>query len=161
MGATGATLMSATHADRHAVYESLEPLVGEAVANTIMDLLPSHPESELVTRTDMHATATLLRGEMSELRSELRGEMAELRGDLTSEMTELRSESRGEMAELRGDLTSEMTELRGYMIGEFGLVRSELSTRFERNQQWLLAVVSTNLLAILGAAIAVVIAIGA
>ena len=139
MGATGATLMSATHADRHAVYESLEPLVGEAVANTIMDLLPSHPESELVTRTDMHATATLLRGEMSELRSELRGEMTEL----------------------RSDLRTEMTELRGYMIGEFGLVRSELSTRFERNQQWLLAVVSTNLLAILGAAIAVVIAIGA
>ena len=138
--------MSATHADRHAVYESLEPLVGEVVANTIMDLLPSRPESELVTRTDMLATATLLRGEMSELRSELRGEMADLRSELSGEMTELR----GELAELRGE-----------MIGEFGLVRSEMSTRFERNQQWLLAVVSTNLLAVLGAAIAVVIALGA
>ena len=54
-----------------------------------MQLLPNQPADQLVTRTDMHAFG-----------SELRGEMAELRGGLNSEMAGLR----GEMSELRSDM---------------------------------------------------------
>ena len=47
-----------------------------------MELLPTHPTDQLVTRTDMHAFGAELRGEMAELRAELRGEMIELRADV-------------------------------------------------------------------------------
>ena len=58
-----------------------------------MELLPTSPASQLVTRTDMHAFGT-----------EIRGEMAELRG----EMAELRAELRGDMAELRGEIHTKL-----------------------------------------------------
>ena len=70
-----------------------------------MQLLPATPASELVTRSDMHAFGTGLRGEMAELRGELRAEMAELRG----EMSGLRGEVRTDMAALR----NEMVDLKG------------------------------------------------
>ena len=47
-----------------------------------MELLPNQPADQLVTRTDMHAFGSELRGEMAELRGELRGEMTELRAEM-------------------------------------------------------------------------------
>ena len=92
--------MSITDRQRREVFTSLEATHGETIANTIMELLPNQPADQLVTRTDMHAFGTELRGEMAELR----GEMAELRAELRGEMAELRAELRGEMAELRGEM---------------------------------------------------------
>ena len=69
-----------------------------------MEILPNEPANRLVTRDDMHAFGT-----------GLRGEMAELRGELVSDMAELRTELRGDMAELRGDMVSEMAALRGHV----------------------------------------------
>ena len=43
-----------------------------------MELLPSHPSNDLVTRNDMFAMATELRGEMAELRAEMHLEFARL-----------------------------------------------------------------------------------
>ena len=74
--------MSITDRQRREVFTSLEATHGETIANTIMELLPNQPADQLVTRTDMHAFGTELRGEMAELRAELRGEMAELRGEM-------------------------------------------------------------------------------
>ena len=56
-----------------------------------MELLPNQPADQLVTRTDMHAFGTGLRGEMAELRAELRGEMAELRGDINTRLANAHS----------------------------------------------------------------------
>ena len=51
-----------------------------------MELLPTSPASQLVTRTDMHAFGTEIRGEMAELRAELRGDMTELRGEIHTKL---------------------------------------------------------------------------
>jgi len=86
--------MAITEQDRRDLFNGLEEAIGTEPANKLMELLPNQPTDQLVTRTDMHAFGTELRGEMAELRAELRGEM-----------TELRAELRGEMAELRADIT--------------------------------------------------------
>lgn len=69
--------MSISEQQRRLVYDGLEEAFGDEFANTLMELLPYQPASSLVTREDMHANTTMLRGEMAELR----GEMAELRGE--------------------------------------------------------------------------------
>ena len=43
-----------------------------------MELLPTSPTSQLVTRTDMHAFGTELRGEMGELRGEINTKLAKV-----------------------------------------------------------------------------------
>ncbi len=101
--------MSITEEHRRNIFNGLEEAIGTEEANHLMQLLPATPASELVTRTDMHAFGTALRGEMAELRGELRGEMAELRGELRGEMAELRGEVRTDMAALR----NEMADLKG------------------------------------------------
>ena len=115
--------MSITEEHRRNIFNGLEEAIGTEEANHLMQLLPATPASELVTRTDMHAFGTALRGEMAELRGQLRGEMAELRGELRSEMGELRGELRGEMAELRG----EMSELRGEVRTDMAALRNEMA----------------------------------
>lgn len=80
--------MSISERERRDIYTGLEQTLGEKIANTIMELLPNQPADQLVTRTDMHAFGTELRGEMAKLRGELKGEMAQLRG----EMAELRAD---------------------------------------------------------------------
>ena len=116
--------MSATHADRQAVYESLEPVLGQEAALRLMDLLPIYPERELVSRTDMHANTALLQGEMAEMRAELRGEMAELRSELTGEMSELRSDLTGDMVELRTEVGINMA----LSVGSIELSRTSESS---------------------------------
>ena len=76
--------MAISERDRRDIFNGFESTHGQEFANAIMELLPNQPADQLVTRSDMHAFGTELRGEMAELR----GEMAELRGDLT----ELRAE---------------------------------------------------------------------
>lgn len=93
--------MSITDKDRRDLFNTLEDTLGTNPADTIMELLPNQPADQLVTRTDMHAFGTELRGEMAELRAELLGEMAELRTEIRVEMAELRAGLRGEMADLR------------------------------------------------------------
>ena len=89
--------MAITEQNRRDIFNGLEDAIGTEQANHLMELLPTSPASELVTRTDMHAFGTEIRGEMAELRAELRGEMAELRAEL-----------RGEMAELRGEINTKL-----------------------------------------------------
>lgn len=74
--------MAISERERRDIFNGFEATHGEEFANTIMELLPNQPADQLVTRTDMHAFGSELRGEMAELRGELRGEMAELRADM-------------------------------------------------------------------------------
>ena len=53
-------------------------MVGEDAANTIMELLPSQPHNELMTRQDAAATTAMLRGEMAELRADVSAQIAAL-----------------------------------------------------------------------------------
>ena len=85
--------MAITEQNRRDIFNRLEDAIGTEQANHLMELLPTSPASQLVTRTDMHAFGT-----------EIRGEMAELRG----EMAELRAELRGDMAELRGEIHTKL-----------------------------------------------------
>ena len=89
--------MAVSERDRRDAYTALEQAHGEKAANTIMQLLPNQPADQLVTRTDMHAFGSELRGEMAELRGEVRGDIARLDakivalgGDLRTEMANLR-----------------------------------------------------------------------
>ena len=147
--------MSATSADRQAVYESLEPVFGEQAALRLMDHLNFTPERELVSSSDMQANTMMLQGEMAELRgelqgemaelrAELRGEMAELRGELRGEMAELRSDLRGEMAELRAELHGEMTELRAELRGEMAALRADVNTQIAGLQRWAAGILAVN-----------------
>ena len=121
--------MSATSADRQAVYESLEPVFGEQAALRLMDHLNFTPERELVSTADLMATTAALEGSMAELRGELRGEMAELRAELRGEMTELRAELRGEMAELRGEMAT---------------LRADVNTQIAGLQRWAAGILAAN-----------------
>ena len=85
--------MAITEQDRRDLFNGLEEAIGTEPANKLMELLPHQPADQLVTRTDMHAFGTELRGEMAELRSELRGEMTELRADITERFANAKVET--------------------------------------------------------------------
>ena len=83
--------MAITEQNRRDIFNGLEDAIGTEQANHLMELLPTSPASQLVTRTDMHAFGTEIRGEMAELRAELRGEMAELRGEINTKLANAHS----------------------------------------------------------------------
>ena len=85
--------MAITEQDRRDLFNGLEEAIGTEPANKLMELLPHQPADQLVTRTDLHAFGTELRGEMAELRSELRGEMTELRADITERFANAKVET--------------------------------------------------------------------
>ena len=126
--------MTAAHADRQIVYDSLKDLIGSEASNKLMDLLPRHPETDLVTRTDMHANTSILQGVMAELR----GEMNEKFG----------------LVEARFGAIDEKF---GLVFLEFGKLRTEISDRFERQQRWLIGLLVTIIVAVIGSAIGIVI----
>ena len=63
--------MATSDRERRDLFNGFESTHGQEFANTIMELLPNQPADQLVTRTDMHAFGTELRGEMAELRSDM------------------------------------------------------------------------------------------
>ena len=85
--------MANTEEQRRDLFNELEQTLGAPNANFIMERLPNQPAEQLVTRTDMHAFGTGLRGEMAELRAELRGEMAELRGEMNTKFATAKVET--------------------------------------------------------------------
>ena len=90
--------MTINEANRRGLWQSLCDAIGETHADTLMTMLPAQPLPDLATRDDLHALASELRGEMTELRFELRGEMAELRAELRGEMADLRGELKADFA---------------------------------------------------------------
>ncbi len=81
--------MAVSERDRRLLFDRLENTLGSEAADSMMELLPDKPTSQLATRDDVTATAIALRGELAELRSELRGEMAELRVEVRTEIAGL------------------------------------------------------------------------
>ena len=70
--------MAISEADRRDIFNGLEESIGTEPANKLMELLPTQPVDQLVTRADMHVFGGELRAETAELR----GEMAELRAEM-------------------------------------------------------------------------------
>ena len=70
--------MPVTDRDRRQLYEQAVETFGESVADTLMELLPPQPNSELATRQDILAMAATLRGEMAELRADVNTQIAGL-----------------------------------------------------------------------------------
>jgi hypothetical protein len=78
--------MPVSERERLARYRKLQAQLGDEGADTLMEFLPSAGWNEIATRADVQASATLLRGEMAELRADLRGEMAELRAGVRQDL---------------------------------------------------------------------------
>ena len=78
--------MPVSERERLALYRQLQEQLGNEGADTLMELLPPAGWNDIATRADVHATATLLRGEMAELRSELRADMVELRSEVRQDL---------------------------------------------------------------------------
>lgn len=109
--------MATSEQRRRVVYDSFEAAVGTEATDFMMDRLLEHPRGEFATRDDVLAMATLLRGEMAELRGELRGEMADLKSELRGDMAELRSTLTFEVGrELRSHFRAMMIALAGYFV---------------------------------------------
>jgi hypothetical protein len=69
---------------RRLVHSRLEDVLGQEVADAMMELLPPVGWGDIATKADLDRFATELRAEMTELRSELRGEMSQLRSDVSA-----------------------------------------------------------------------------
>jgi hypothetical protein len=93
--------MALAESDRRDIFDSLEAVHGQNVANNLMQLIPHQPAAQLVTREDMHANTQMLRGEMAELRGEMRGEMAEFRAEMRSEIAALSASVDTRLADLQ------------------------------------------------------------
>ena len=63
--------MAITDKERRDLFTAFEEWMGTDNANTAMELLPTQPADQLVTRSDLHAFGAELRGEMAELRAEM------------------------------------------------------------------------------------------
>ena len=64
--------MSVTEQQRRFLLNRLSETLGVEAASLMAEILPFQPSRELVTRDDLAATTTMMRGEMAELRGELR-----------------------------------------------------------------------------------------
>jgi hypothetical protein len=81
--------MASSASARHHLFRTLESVLGDEDAATLMDHLPPGGWDDVATTSDVR----VVRSEIIELRGELKADMAELRGDL--------AELRGEMADMR------------------------------------------------------------
>lgn len=125
--------MSVNEASRRKMHATFVNVMGQDVADLLMDHLPPSGWGSLATKTDVEM-----------LRIELRGEIAELRGEfnlLRGEFDLLRSEVRGEIAELRSEMTG---------------FRSDLKSEFAAQTRTLVFSVSGMMLATVGTVAALV-----
>ena len=63
--------MAISEAHRRDIFNGLEESIGTEPANKLMELLPTQPADQLVTRADMHVFGGELRAETAELRAEM------------------------------------------------------------------------------------------
>jgi hypothetical protein len=105
--------MAVTDETRYRLHQTLERVLGEEQAATLMEHLPPVGWADVATKQDVIRQGEVLRAEIAASRAEVRAEMAELRGELRTEMAELRGELGTEMAGLRTDMAGLRTEMAG------------------------------------------------
>ena len=79
--------MATSASARHHLFRTLESVLGDDDAATLMDHLPPGGWDDVATKTDLRELGAELRGEMAELRTELKGDIAELRTSVAHMVT--------------------------------------------------------------------------
>lgn len=111
--------MTVTDRMRTDLHGCLDGLMGNEMADIMMELLPPVGWGEVVRRqdvaqmrSDLHSEIVGLRVELKIEIAEVRAEIAEVRAELKSEIAELRAELKAEIADVRADVTELRTEVR-------------------------------------------------
>ena len=102
--------MATSASARHHLFRTLESVLGDEDAATLMDHLPEGGWDEVATKSDLRGLGSELRSEMTELRSELKTDIAELRSELKTDIAEVRSELKTDIAELRTSMGGLVTK---------------------------------------------------
>lgn len=120
--------MTITDSQRTDVHNCLRDLMGQEMADIMMELLPPVGWGEVVRRQDVNGLGISLRAELSETRSDLQREIQAVRHELKTEISEVRSELKAEIQEVRSELKAEIREFRNELKTEIQEVRAELAT---------------------------------
>lgn len=104
--------MTITDSQRADVHNCLRDLMGQEMADIMMELLPPVGWGEVVRRQDVNGLGISLRAELSETRSDLQREIQAVRHELKAEIREFRSELKTEIREFRNELKTEIQEVR-------------------------------------------------
>ncbi len=104
--------MTITDSQRTDVHNCLRDLMGQEMADIMMELLPPVGWGEVVRRQDVNGLGISLRAELSETRSDLQREIQAVRHELKTEISEVRSELKAEIQEVRNELKTEIQEVR-------------------------------------------------
>lgn len=112
------------------LYDSLKHTIGEREAGALMQLVPTVPWDDLVTKEDLHhALRTEITGVRTDLETQITGvraDMASLRTDLETQITGIRTD----MASLRADLETQISGVRTDLGAEIGGLRGDMLVRF-------------------------------
>lgn len=124
--------MTISDSQRTDVHNCLRDLMGQEMADIMMELLPPVGWGEVVRRQDVNGLGISLRAELSETRSDLQREIQAVRHELKTEIQEVRAElatfrevtnSRLESLEKSiNGLKQSMTALIGCNVAMFGVV---------------------------------------
>ena len=120
--------MTITDTQRTDVHNCLRDLMGQEMADIMMELLPPVGWGEVVRRQDVNGLGITLRAELSETRSDLQREIQAVRHELKTEISEVRNELKAEIQEVRTELRTEISEVRNELKTEIQEVRTELRT---------------------------------
>ena len=118
--------MAITDSQRTDVHNCLRDLMGQEMADIMMELLPPVGWGEVVRRQDVNGLGISLRAELSETRSDLQREIQAVGHELKTEISEVRSDRKIEIQDVRSELKTEIQEVRSELKTEIQEVRSEL-----------------------------------
>ena len=145
--------MAISEVARLEMLTGLRTCLGTSVADTLIEHLPPGGWHDIARtsdieslRRDLQDKLDWLRDDVKLIRIELREDMNNLRIELHQDMTNLREELRGDMNNLREELRGEMSNLRIELKGDI----KELSDRYDTTMKWIIGLVVTNCLGILG-----------
>ena len=123
--------MAITDSQRTDVHNCLRDLMGQEMADIMMELLPPVGWGEVVRRQDVNGLGISLRAELSETRSDLQREIQAVGHELKTEISEVRSELKIEIQEVRSELKTEIQEVRSELKAEIREFRNELKTEIQ------------------------------
>jgi hypothetical protein len=126
---------------RHDLHRNAARALGEAAADTLMELLPPVGWADVATKSDLDHMAVLLRTEMQTGFSQLRSEMQQLRSDMDGGDASLRAEMAAGDASLRAEMAAGDASLRTEMHIGFAQLRGEMDRGFRRQTQFLMATI--------------------
>ena len=145
--------MAISEVARLEMLTGLRTCLGTSVADTLIEHLPPGGWCDIARTSDLESLRRDLQDKLDWLREdtklvriELREEMNNLRIELREAMNNLRIELREDMNNLRIELREEMNNLRVELKSDI----KELSDRHDTTMKWVIGLVVTNCLGILG-----------